>query len=85
VAFSDSIATVIGRFYGRVKIPYNQGKSVEGSIAFLVAAFICSIFYLPLGIALIVSFVSCIIESLPIEFDNISIPLGTGLFLGLII
>lgn len=85
VAFSDSIATVIGRFYGRVKIPYNNGKSVEGSIAFLVSAFICSIFYLPLGIALIVSFVSCIIESLPIEFDNISIPLGTGLFLGLII
>jgi phosphoserine phosphatase len=85
VAFSDSIATVIGRFYGRVKIPYNHGKSVEGSIAFLVSAFICSIFYLPLGIALIVSFVSCIIESLPIKFDNISIPLGTGLFLGLII
>ena len=85
VAFSDSIATVIGRYYGRVKIPYNHGKSVEGSIAFLVAAFICSIFYLPLGIALIVSFVSCIIESLPIGFDNISIPLGTGLFLGLII
>lgn len=85
VAFSDSIATVIGRFYGRLKIPYNHGKSVEGSIAFLVSAFICSIFYLPLGIALIVSLVSCIIESLPIEFDNISIPLGTGLFLGLII
>ena len=84
-AFSDSIATVIGRFYGRLKIPYNHGKSVEGSIAFLVSAFICSIFYLPLGIALIVSLVSCIIESLPIEFDNISIPLGTGLFLGLII
>ena len=85
VAFSDSIATVIGRFYGRLKIPYNHGKSVEGSIAFLVSAFICSIFYLPLGIALIVSLVSCIIESLPIELDNISIPLGTGLFLGLII
>jgi len=85
VAFSDSIATVIGRFYGRLKIPYNHGKSVEGSIAFLVSAFICSIFYVPLWIALIVSFVSCIIESLPIEFDNISIPLGTGLFLGLII
>jgi len=85
VAFSDSIATVIGRFYGRVKIPYNRGKSVEGSIAFFVSAFICSIFYVPLGIALIVSFVSCIIETLPIEFDNISIPLGTGLFLGLII
>ncbi len=85
VAFSDSIATIVGRFYGRVKIPYNHGKSLEGSTAFLISAFICSIFFLPLWIALIVSFVSCIIESLPIQFDNISIPLGTGLFLGLII
>lgn len=85
VACADSVATIVGMFYGRVKVPYNRKKSVEGSIAFLVSAFICSIFYLPLGIALIVSLVSCIIETLPIEFDNISIPLGTGLFLGLII
>ncbi|ODS34311.1 MAG: putative phosphatidate cytidylyltransferase [Candidatus Scalindua rubra] len=33
-AFSDSIATIIGRFYGRHKIPYNHGKSLEGSLAF---------------------------------------------------
>ena len=84
VAFSDSIATVIGRFYGRLKIPYNHGKSVEGSIAFFVSAFMCSIFYVPLWTALIVSFVSCIIESLPFKIDNISVPLGTGFFLEMI-
>ncbi|MBO1223254.1 MAG: HAD-IB family phosphatase [Candidatus Scalindua sediminis] len=84
VALSDSIATVTGRFYGRIRIPYNHGKTVEGSMAFFVSAFMCSIFFVPLGIALIVSFVSCIIESLPFKIDNISVPLGTGFFLEMI-
>ena len=81
VAFSDSLATLAGRFYGRHRIPYNQRKSLEGSIAFFLSAFICSILYVPFYIALITAFVSCIIESLPIKGDNLSIPLGTGLFL----
>ncbi len=85
VAFSDSIATIVGRFYGRHQIPYNNGKSLEGSLVFFVTAFICAIFFVPLKTALIASFVSCIIETLPIKLDNISIPLGTGLFLGLVI
>ncbi len=85
LACADSMATIVGKFYGKVRIPYNHKKSLEGSVAFLITAFICAVIYLPLKTALIVSLVSCIIESLPIEFDNISIPLGTGLFLGLLI
>jgi HAD superfamily phosphoserine phosphatase-like hydrolase len=85
VACADSMATIIGMLYGRVKLPYNRKKSVEGSVAFFLTAFVCAFIYLPLMTALIVSVVSCIIETLPIEFDNVSIPLGTGLFLGLII
>ncbi len=85
LAFADSFATIVGKFYGRVKIPYNRKKSVEGSAAFFVTAFICAVFLLPLKTALIASFVSCIIETIPFKFDNISIPLGTGLILGLII
>ena len=85
LAFADSFATIVGKFYGRVKIPYNRKKSVEGSVAFFVTALICAVFFLPLKTALIASFVSCIIETIPFKFDNISIPLGTGLFLGLLI
>ncbi len=85
LAFSDSMATIVGKFYGRYRIPYNHKKSIEGSMAYFASAFICSIFYIPLQTALIVSFVSCIIESLPIKIDNLSVPLGTGLFLVLII
>ncbi|MBC8548583.1 MAG: haloacid dehalogenase-like hydrolase [Candidatus Brocadiales bacterium] len=85
LACADSMATIVGKFYGRIRIPYNHKKSLEGSAAFFITAFICAVVYVPLKTALIVSLVSCIIESLPIEFDNISIPLGTGLFLGLLI
>ncbi len=85
LAFADSFATIVGKFYGRAKIPYNRKKSVEGSVAFFVTALICAVFFLPLKTALIASFVSCIIETIPFKFDNISIPLGTGLFLGLLI
>ncbi len=85
LAFADSLATIIGKFYGRIKIPYNRKKSVEGSMAFFVTALICAVFFLPLKTALIASFISCIIETIPFKFDNISIPLGTGLILGLII
>ncbi len=83
VAFSDSIATMAGRFYGRNRVPYNQRKSLEGTLAFFLSATICTIPYFPLYIALVASFVSCIIESLPIKADNLTIPLGTGLFLSL--
>ncbi len=85
LACADSMATIAGKFYGKIRIPYNHKKSIEGSIAFFITAFICAVIYVPLKTALIVSLVSCIIESLPVEFDNISIPLGTGLLLWLII
>jgi dolichol kinase/phosphoserine phosphatase len=85
LACADSMATIVGKFYGKVKIPYNHNKSLEGCVAFFITAFICAVIYVPLKTALIVSLVSCIIESLPVEFDNISVPLGTGLLLGLLI
>ena len=85
LACADSMATIFGKFYGKFRIPYNYNKSIEGSVAFFITALICAAIYLPLKTALIVSLVSCIIESLPVKHDNISIPLGTGLFLWLII
>lgn len=85
LACADSMATIVGKFYGKVRIPYNHKKSLEGSVAFFITAFLCAVIYVPFKTALIVSLVSCIIESLPVDYDNISIPLGTGLFLGLLI
>jgi len=85
LACADSMATIVGKFHGKIRIPYNHRKSLEGSAAFFITAFVCAAIYLPLKTALIVSLVSCIIESLALTHDNITIPLGTGLFLSLLI
>ena len=85
LAVADSMATIVGRLYGKIRIPYNHKKSLDGCAAFFITAFICAVIYIPIKSALIVALVSCIIESLPVEFDNLTVPLGTGLFLGLLI
>ena len=72
-AFGDGASTLVGRL-GHIRIPYNRQKTLEGTIAFILAAMIGSfpligIMSIPYSIAL------SIVESLPIPIDdNLSIP-----------
>jgi len=87
----DGIADVVGRRYGRIKLPWNKKKSWAGSLGvflggWLLSAFILSIFIVAgvfnpplisnfLGLSL-VALACTIIESLPFEdIDNITVPL----------
>lgn len=81
LAFADSAATLVGRVWGTMRIPYNKYKSVQGSVAAFVVACICSALYFPLVAAVVAALVSSIIESLPIRDDNIAVPVGTGIVL----
>lgn len=82
VAFADTAATIIGRGLGNHRIPYNMKKSIEGSLAALLVAFLCGSIYLPLFPALLAGFFSSIIESLPLRsLDNLLMPVGTGILL----
>lgn len=78
LAFGDAVSTLIGRS-GKLKIPFNRNKSLEGSIAFFIASLTSYIFIGPLAIAL--SFVCALAESMPIVDDNISIPIAAIIFL----
>jgi dolichol kinase len=73
--YGDAAAALIGKPFGRHKI-YPK-KSVEGTAACLVVAFICLQFFLPLHIALVGAIVATIIEVLPFD-DNLWVPIGTG-------
>ncbi|KAL6508180.1 hypothetical protein OROHE_021724 [Orobanche hederae] len=42
----DGIADIMGRLFGNWKLPYNQNKSVVGSISMAVAGFLASIGYM---------------------------------------
>ncbi|MBE7548993.1 putative fusion protein of n terminal phosphoserine phosphatase and c-terminal phosphatidate cytidylyltransferase [Candidatus Kuenenia stuttgartiensis] len=82
VAFSDAAATLVGKSIGKIRIPYNRQKSVEGSLAALAVAIICGCIFLPIAPALIAAFVACFIESLPLRAaDNLLMPVGAGLIL----
>ncbi len=82
VAFADTAATIVGRKYGAHRIPYNSKKSIEGSLAACVVAFLCGYFYLPWIPALAAAVFASGIESLPLKaLDNVCMPLGAGILL----
>ncbi|KAF8397238.1 hypothetical protein HHK36_016148 [Tetracentron sinense] len=94
----DGVAEIVGRRFGRQKIPYNRNKSFAGSIAMAVAGFTASVGYMHyfslfgfvqeswemvLGF-FIVSLSSAIVESLAIstELDDNLTVPLTSLFVG---
>jgi phytol kinase len=96
----DGIADIIGKRFGKLKIPWSQEKTLAGSLSmviggFLLASFILWIFVLKgffvgpmvrylLPISVIV-LVATVIESLPFkDIDNLSIPF-ISVILGLIL
>lgn len=79
LAFGDGFATVIGKLHGRHRI---GEKSLEGTLAGLLASFLVCSLVLPWELALLASAVGMGIElaSLPLD-DNITIPLGVAIAL----
>ena len=78
-ALGDGFATYIGTIYGRHKLPWNNRKTIEGSMGFLVGA-MCALLVLPLPITVVVVLLATIIETLPIRLnDNITLPVVSSL------
>ena len=95
VAVADSVSTIIGSNFGKHKIVGN--KSLEGSLAFFISAFIVVFLFTDLNIAVLVSGAATIAELLPdmkifrklkkkeILDDNFTVPIITGILLLIIL
>jgi dolichol kinase len=82
----DSTASLFGGLVSKKPLPFNKGKTVEGSLTGLFFAFLAGAFFVSPVLALIGAAVAMAIESLPSPVnDNIMIPLGTGLALLLLV
>ena len=81
LAFGDSASTIIGRFLGRIRPAFLQGKSIEGSLACFAAAALAVFFvFHDWKPALAVGLASFIVDILPLDdFDNLLLPLAAGL------
>jgi phytol kinase len=88
----DGLADVFGRRFGKIKLPWNEGKSWVGSLGMFLGGWIFSICILSLYLAAgiftgslqsyiiplaIIALVGAIVESLPLkDADNITITLS---------
>jgi dolichol kinase/phosphoserine phosphatase len=85
-ALGDSTASIFGGLISKKPLPFNKGKTIEGSLAGFFFAFLAGSFFIPPAKALIGAAVAMTIEFLPLPVnDNILIPLCTGLILAFII
>jgi dolichol kinase len=78
LALGDSASTIFG-LRGAHPLPYNQRKTIEGSISFLIFSLPSCLFIGWIGLPL--AFLAAAVESLPIPCDdNLLIPVASILF-----
>ena len=81
----DSAASLFGGLIS-TSLPFNKGKTWEGSLAGFFFAFLGGAFFVPPVLALVGAAVAMTIEALPLPInDNVSIPLITGAVLTLLV
>lgn len=80
LSFGDGLASLTGKFLGRAKVPFTNGKTAAGSLACFFAVFVSS--YCVCGnclLALIFAVCATILEVFPLkDLDNILIPVIIG-------
>lgn len=81
LAFGDGLSSLVGKIFGKIKIPFTGGKTVEGSMAAFFAIFVTAWVYSGhLGLSFGVAATGMLLEALPLDdLDNMVIPLGTSL------
>ncbi len=80
LAFGDGLASLVGKAFGRIKIPFTFGKTAAGSLACFGAIF-SSTFLVSQNclLSLIIALCGMAVEVLPLkDFDNVLIPLLLG-------
>ena len=80
LAFGDGLASLAGKTFGKIRVPYTHGKTVEGSLTCFAAIFSSTFFVTEnCETALLVATVGALIEVLPLkDFDNLIIPVFLG-------
>jgi dolichol kinase len=83
LALGDSISTLVGKFYGKHKLPINPNKSWEGSLAFFFMSFFILTSFVTFLEAFMISMLVTVVEMIPRIDDNLSIPLAIGILMSL--
>lgn len=80
LALGDGLASLAGKSFGSLPLPFTGGKTVEGSLTCFTAIFVsCWMISKNTVVSFIVALTGCFIECLPLkDFDNLLIPVVLG-------
>ncbi len=81
LAFGDGLSSLAGKVIGRIRLPFSQGKSLEGSIVCFLASFLAALAVSrDLVNSLLIALAATAVEALPTQdWDNIILPVVTGI------
>jgi phytol kinase len=81
LAFGDSIASLAGKAFGNLKIPFCGNKTFAGTIAcFSIVLLFTFIKTGNVSLSYLIAAVAAVLEAFPTnDMDNIIMPMGTGL------
>jgi phytol kinase len=82
LAFGDGFSSLVGKTFGRIRLPLTGGKSLEGSLTCLAAVFFSSLALTgDARRSIAVAAVATLVESAPTkDLDNIILPVAVGAF-----
>ncbi len=84
-ALGDSTASIFGGLLG-IRLPFNKGKTLEGSLSGFVFAFLAGSLFVAPWIAAVGAAIAMFVEYLPLPInDNVVIPIVTAVALTLLI
>ena len=80
LAFGDGLASLAGKTFGKIRIPYTHGKTVAGSLTCFAAIFISAWCVTQSTFSsLVIACAGVLIEVFPLkDFDNLLIPVLLG-------
>jgi dolichol kinase len=85
LVLGDALSTIIGTNFGKNKLPFHYDKSWQGTITFLIVAFLGAWTQVPLMAALMGALAGAITEAYSPIDDNLTIPLAAGGVITLVI
>lgn len=83
-SLGDAAAAIIGSGFGRTRIPYNKRKTFEGFFAMFIVSIGCILLQgFNLKIALIISLIVTLVESIPLHYvyDELTVPWAAAILL----
>lgn len=87
LAVGDSISHLVGRYFGRTRVPFSKNKMLEGTVVAIVCSTLASLLFVDIGKAFLASLLTVSVESVYPEKlarhldDNLIIPLLAGVIM----